>query len=659
MGARRGEKVTARVGYCHPGKGQEDRQEIFDFFSKIFSEFREVEASEILEHCRNDRPDHRCDLVVMDCRDLSDESFRESVELLETLKRRDEHIKQLILYRVGELERLAPLMGKGARCFFPVPWNGEAIRYVLRPLLELMTLPERLKRCQHELRALRESEEGSFRERIDALEARLETEEGFYRRQVEEMEQALRKLSNMHSLVLQAPLDGSLRSYLGRAERAAAILRERLEEIRRYREERSAEGASQQTFNLNSILSSSSDLTDERFEAARMELVFDVDRSVPAQITGDPVLLGQTLVKLFETFIDLDEAEELILHLYLEAPEAAKEERWLHFELREEGGGPRSEAWFESLTRRREIREVARWIREMGGRLEVGGREGTPLAFAIPVRQTERRSYRLPSREWMEKRMLIVDGNDVSARALEGMLGYFHFEVDRVADIPGALEKLYAENYDVIFVHEALFDNFVSEALSMRREAKLVLLTREREARLRQRESAELVDAMLPLPFTQQDLFDGLLEIYSGERMENLQETLEILRENLTFLLGGKTAVYLGPENSDWLSVQRLLEGARIVVMRGEDPEQADTLLKGSDLVILHDHYPPEAWERLLALCQERCDEIPVFAVLERPTPEKLASLRQAGIERDLPTPVEPESFYRLLVDTMIERGHF
>ncbi len=652
------ERISARVGYCNPGDVREDREAIFDFFTKIFTEFLEVNVGEILEECRNDTPQHRCDLVVVDCRDLSRESFARSVELLESLKRRDERIKQLILYRKGELAQLSSLMDKGARCFFPVPWDVEAIRYVLRPLLELMTLPGRLRRCQGALHACRSSLERDREERVGRLEARLATEEGFVRRQLNEMERSLRELVNMHTLILQDTSEDGIRSHLGRAERAAAFLGERIEEIRGYFDGIEDSGISRQTFNLNHVLSGSSERIGPEFEAAKMELVFEQEHNVPAKITGDPVQLGQILVSLFEILAELDRAGDLILHLSLESPEGS-EEGLLRFRMTRERIKAGSEEWKERLERHPGIREARRRIEELGGGLELGtGEEGTVLSFTIPVRKTERRSYRLPSREWMGKRILIVDAHEASARALAGMLGYFRFHrVDRVASPEEGTQRLYEERYDIIFVHENLFDAFADEALSIRRDAHLVLMTRHREKWGRQRTHEAPVEALLPLPFTQQDVFDVLLELYSGERMEDLQETLAILRENLTFLLGGKTALYIGPEDSDLLNVQNLLEGARIVTVRIEEPEQAEALLDKVDLVILHDAYPDAVRKRLLALCREQCSTVPVFALSEGRSAEEIMELKRAGVDHSLPLPLDPERFYRMVLDTMLERG--
>jgi two-component system sensor histidine kinase/response regulator len=491
------------------------------------------------------------------------------------------------------------------------------------------------------------------------LQKRVRTEESFYRLKAAEMERYVHDIINMNSLLLQSELKEKQREYLGQADRAASMLRKVIEELRDYSGSRvKKESRTAHPFNLNSVLINSSNMTEKRFETAGMELIFDVDRSVPSQITGNPVLLGQVLVNLFDILIDLDGAEEVILRLHMEPVEGDSERKILHFELEQNGDSPyRVEHIASMLRSSRSMQETEEWIGEMGGRLSIAREAEDPLiSFTLPVRQTDRRSYRLPSRDWMEKSMLIIDENGASAEALEKMLGYFHFHVERVPDIQGALQKLYNKSFDMIFVKEGLFDAFVKEAISMRREAKLVMVTRKEQEQRKKSESVNRVDAFLPLPFTQQHIFDVLLEVYSKDRLEGAQETLRILKENLVFLVGGETALYIGKSGSDMLTIQGLLEGSNILMLKSDNTEQARNLVGSADLVLIDDRIDEEEWEKTLTLCQEACLHRPVFALLHETTPEKLDALKMAGISSFIESPVDPEAFYRLLLDTLLER---
>ena len=649
-----GGKIDARVAYLPPGPRPEDYPKIEEFFGRIFTRFEAIGREELEERCFGADP---CDLLLVDCRLGETE---ECLALVREIKRRDTAPPLLTLYDVESLERLPRLVEEGVRYFFPVPWTGEAIRHVLRPLIELLTLPRRLRTCRRMLEECRRERGARLNsEECRDLRNRVEAVESFFRLKAREMETHIHEAKNMTALMTQTDLDEKQREYLSRMDHAVSGLGSLIREVREYYDPARNAGGIVETFNLNSVLESSSEARDRDFEAADIDLIFEMDRSVPSRIRGNPVLLGQTLINLFDSLIELDGGGEVLLRLSMEEPEGESEEETLHFELRHTGeihealGDP-----VEFLKGHAGVGEAARWIREMGGALQFGRGGDEPLiSFSLPTRRQDRRSYRLPSRAWMEKSMLIIDGNEHSAEALEMMLRYFHFHVERAGSVREALQQLYNRSFDLIFVKEDLFDEFVREGISLRRGAALVMVTRDEELRKRNAEYVERVDAFLSLPFTQQKIFDLLLKVYAEEKLEGVREALEILKENLIFLLGGKTALYIGRSGSDLQTVQGLLESIHIVVLKSEGPQRAAELMHGADLIFIDDHLSAREWEELLLFCRSHCGKRPVFALLHERTPEKEKALKMAGVGNLIDTPLDSEEFYRLLLDEMLERG--
>jgi len=660
MGEGKNQKIKARVKYYDGGNAKEDRQEIFRFFSRIFSDFTEVKEEEVGRQCRNGASRQHCDLLVMDCRGISDKEKERCIALLDEMKAQDEHLKELILYRQDEPEILMRFLERGIRCFFPVPWSKEAVHYVLKPLIEIMTFPRRLHRCQWELEHCRKRVEKlspTLSERLSELQNRLETEESFFHLKTEEMEQYLHDIINIRTLLMQRELEENDRELLARVDRAATSLGSVIAELRDYSNRGAECRCARHPFNLNSILSNSVELCRDTLERGNVELVFDVDHSVPARITGNPVLLGQTLVKILRLFAGVNEHGELLLRLYLEKSQRDPQEKRLCFELRTAKG---EKDWAGLLGDNPEIRESGHWVEEMGGTLRIGEEaDDVFLLFDLPIRPGDRRSYRLPAREWMDKSMLIVEASDLSAKALAGMLAYFHFHVERVATVREAVERLYSRSFDMIFIRDRLFEAFYREGISVRREAKLVVMTRGEAEHRRTGESDKYIDAFLPVPFTQQNIFDVLLQVYSKDHLNGMQETLSILKENLIFLLGGKTAVYLGKEDSDLLTVKSLLEGIKILMLQSSDLKKGERLLPGADLVLIDDRFAVSEWDALDELCKKSCQEQSLFALLHENSSERKEALKKMGVENLLSTPVDPEAFYRLLLESLLEKGVF
>ena len=494
----------------------------------------------------------------------------------------------------------------------------------------------------------------------EGSQSRWQKESEYFRHKLEEIERIGFDLSNLILLLGQTELDETQQYYLSRTR----TLNSRLLQLSGELKEQMARlsGASEEIrrpFNINGLLESSSDRVQEQLRREEMKLIYDVDHSVPARVQGDALLLGDMLVALLKMLIELDGRKNLIVKLRLDEPRSdSDEEQLLHFDFlfdaqsREET--EKIKAFFLSSA---SLRRMERMIRSLGGTLTVGNSETMPLiSFALPVRRLERRSYRLPSREWMRKKMLIVIADDAVADALKDMLEYFHFQVDRVESVDKALPLLYDKRYDMIFVDDESFDMFVEEAYNLRRNAHIALVTDDVESRRKNRNIVKRVDGFLTEPFTQQAIFNLLLDVYSRESLEGLREILGILRENISFLLQGKTVLYIGKEDLDRMAVERLLGGAEIPVNSVDSAARARQILSGVDMIIISDRLEDREWEEVLTLCMESCADKPILALLHQEDDDgsRADALRLAGIEHTLPTPVDPEYFYRKVLDLML-----
>ena len=493
----------------------------------------------------------------------------------------------------------------------------------------------------------------------ESSQSRWQRESEYFRRKLEEIERIGFDLSNLILLLGQTELDETQQDYLSRTRtlntRLIQLSGELKEEMARLS---GAVEEIRRPFNINGLLESSSDTVQEELRREAMKLIYDVDHSVPARVQGDALLLGDLLVALLKMLIELDGEKNLIVRLTLDEPRSDSEEQLLRFEFRFDAQSQEEteklKTFFLSSA---SLRHMERMVRSLGGTLTIGNSETMPLiSFALPVRRLDRRSYRLPSRDWMKKKMLIVIADDAVADALKDMLEYFHFQVDRVESVDKALPLLYDKRYDMIFVDDESFDMFVEDAYNLRRNAHIALVTDDVESRRKNRNIVKRVDGFLTEPFTQQAIFNLLLDVYSRESLEGLREILGILRENISFLLQGKTVLYIGKEDLDRMAVERLLGGAEIPVTSVDSAARARQILSGVDMIILSDRLEDREWEEVLTLCMESCADKPILALLHQENDDgsRADALKLAGIEHILPTPVDPEYFYRKVLDLML-----
>jgi len=659
-----GEKKMALCAVYYPIAEKEDEErEIENLFGNFFQQLLKIESEKELspegENNNGNTKVQECDLLVA--------SWHKNVEnvdivnILNNLREKYPGIRILVVYREEEKKYIPEFKENGIEYFLPFPWDDTTIESVLHPIIETLIFSKKLDTCEKELENFSQNN-GNMpgnTERMDEIRKTLAIKENFFFLKSREVKRLVNEIANMNALLLQTQLRERQQEYLGRLDQATARLRKITREIEDFSRRRSSGHALKiRPFDINGILDNTGNMLEEKFRFHNTELVFYVDRSVPATIEGDPLLLGQALTNLVELLIDRDGENEIVVKIFMEESIDVNGKKNLHFEITKgsisETGKEKEE--FLTLENTQAFHEALEWIETMGGKLySIRDTGNVPFSFVVPVKQMERRSYRLPSKEWMKKSMLIIEGNETIAKALRHMLEYFHFRVIWTKSIQRAARILYEETFDMIFVDERLFELFMTECISRRREAKLIMITKDDDKKKKNQDYVNVVDAFLPKPFTHQKIFDVVIEIYSKDKLESMQETLNILKENLAFLFGGLRALYIGSAGSDQMTVKGLLESANMAVFQTDSAVHAAPLLPSADLVFISDSLPDEEWDRVLSLCREQCGDKPVVALVGESSSEKIGSIENIGVTRHIFTPVDPENFYRTVLEEILE----
>jgi len=203
---------------------------------------------------------------------------------------------------------------------------------------------------------------------------------------------------------------------------------------------------------------------------------------------------------------------------------------------------------------------------------------------------------------------------------------------------------------------EELFDAFEIYGYTLKRDAKVVVMAWPGIQKSRISDYLAKTDTVLIKPFTQQKVFDTILGLYSNDVLKERKESLNILRDNLSFVLHDKKALYIGNDDSNWLMIKRLLKGSLMGIMRTNSIESANISVRGSNLIILSPKiYESKGWRKWLSKCKNRCEEKNVIALIENPNPKLIKVIKEIGIDQYLSTPINPDNFYRILMEELIE----
>ncbi len=195
-------------------------------------------------------------------------------------------------------------------------------------------------------------------------------------------------------------------------------------------------------FDLNDLLEHLSNLTAIKTDAKRVELVFHVERNVPARLLGDPLRLGQVLINLTSNAVKFTSDGEIVVAVDLVDTEL--EAVTLRFSVSDTGIGMSAEQLarlFQSFTQADSSvtrkyggtglgLSISRQLVDlMGGTMEVESQPGVGSRFTFSLRlgigDAAEVPVSLPAAALQQMRVMVVDDSASARDALIEMLGSF------------------------------------------------------------------------------------------------------------------------------------------------------------------------------------------------------------------------------------------
>ena len=224
-----------------------------------------------------------------------------------------------------------------------------------------------------------------------------------------------------------------------------------------------------QPFDVVNCVEEAVDLLGAMAGQKKIELVTDIDTSVPRWILGDVTRLRQILVNLVGNAVKFTAAGEVVLSVHPQT--GTNGLRGLHFAVRDTGAGIpadrmdrlfRSFSQVDSSTTRKHggtglgLAISKRLTELMGGRIWVESEVGKGSTFHFTVPERVASGYEPPKvnyDNWAGKRVLVVDDNPTNRRILDLQLRNWKLEPVVIATPHEALERLKTDSF-----HLALID---------------------------------------------------------------------------------------------------------------------------------------------------------------------------------------------------------
>ncbi|GEM_PF-3411467 len=427
-------------------------------------------------------------------------------------------------------------------------------------------------------------------------------------------------------------------------------------------------------FDLNDVLESLSDNIGIEANKKGLDFLYRVDNTLPKKYIGDPLRISQILLNLISNAIKF--TSEGGIYLKISERERNGTFIMLEFEVEDSGIGlsqDQIESAFalfsqtESSTSRmyggtglglaisKELVEL------MGGTIECRkAHQGNGACFVFTIKLQifdphEQRTYRLPSKSMMFKRVVIIDENAQSTEFLTQKLEYFHYNVVTLASLSEVMTK--ESNFDLFFLDENHFSEHsvgYLHSIKASYSAKIVLV----ETLYNKMKNGKIsfsFDYKLIKPFSQQRIVDMVVELFSSTVVTPQPSKVQVTLKEQVRQLPPSTIMLAEDNEINQKVILGLLKKTPIEVVVANNGEEAVAKAQAHHNIalIFMDLSMPvmDGYTATREIKQiSRYEKVPIVALSANVMSEELEKILRVGMEEYLPKPFDMDAFYKLLL---------
>jgi two-component system sensor histidine kinase/response regulator len=478
-------------------------------------------------------------------------------------------------------------------------------------------------------------------------------------------------------LALKTPLNHKQRDYVSKVHNAGTSLLSIINDILDF-SKIEADKLDIETidFQLDEVISTVTTLTAQKAHDKGLEFLIHVAPTIPEQLLGDPLRLGQILTNFVNNAIKFTERGEIGLNIdLLERP---GERVQLKFSVRDTGIGmtreqaaklfqPFSQADM-STTRKHGGTglglSISRKLAElMGGRiwLESEPGVGSTFNFTIWLGVGSAGSGKIIPENLSSLRVLVVDDNAAAREILQQPLSAVASRVDTVASGKEALaaikEKDPAEPYDIVFMDWRMpgmdgleTSRHIKSNETLQHQPAIVLVTAFGREEVREEAERLQLDGFLVKPVTKSMIVDTLVNVFAHEG-EAASVTTE--GEQATRLRGARILLTEDNDINQQIAIE-LLEGTGAMVKVANNGREAVDILSNGPQpplfdVVLMDLQMPEM-DGYQATAKLRSDArfaaLPIIAMTAHATIEERQRCLASGMNDHISKPIDPSALF-------------